>query len=86
MDKFVGAWNLEAIFPQGSPIEGSHGARASFEWTLGGAFLVEHSEVDHPDAPDGFKVVAPSGDGYTQHHFDSRGVARIYHMTFDGRV
>ena len=26
-----------------------------------------------------------AGDGYTQHYFDSRGIARLYAMTFDGR-
>ena len=26
-----------------------------------------------------------AGDGYTQHYLDSRGIARIYAMTFDGR-
>ena len=33
-------------------------------------------------------VIGPdaAGDGYTQHYFDSRGIARIYAMTFDGRT
>jgi len=31
-------------------------------------------------------VIGPdAGDGYTQHYFDSRGIARLYAMTFDGR-
>lgn len=40
-----------------------------------------------PGAPDGLTVIAPDRDGehYTQHYFDSRGVVRIYAMTFDGR-
>lgn len=88
LERFVGAWTLEAIFPAGNPTDGDVGARARFEWTLDGAFLLEHSEVDHPDAPNALKVVAPNaeGDGYTQHHFDSRGVVRLYEMTFDGRL
>jgi hypothetical protein len=31
-------------------------------------------------------AAASGGDGYTQHYFDSRGVVRLYAMTFDGRV
>jgi hypothetical protein len=69
-------------------IEGKPEARASFEWALDGAFLLQRSEVDHPDAPNGLTVIAPKsdGDGYTQHYFDSRGVVRLYDMTFDGKV
>jgi hypothetical protein len=41
-----------------------------------------------PEAPDGLCVIAadPDGDGYTEHYFDSRGVVRLYAMTFDGRT
>jgi hypothetical protein len=28
----------------------------------------------------------PAGDGYLQHYFDTRGVARVYRMEIDGRV
>jgi hypothetical protein len=60
--------------------------RSTFEWVLGGAFLLQRSEVDHPSAPDGLILVGPGDTGaYTQHYFDSRGVARVYAMTFDGR-
>jgi hypothetical protein len=86
LDKFVGNWRQEAVFPQGSPIQGDVKARATFEWTLDGKFLLERTEIDHPDAPNGLVVIAPNPDGktYTQHYFDSRGVVRLYEMTFDG--
>jgi len=60
-------------------------ASSKFDWILDGQFLVERSEVDHPQAPNGSKVVGANadGDGYTQHYFDSRGVARVYAMTFE---
>ena len=76
------------MFPPDRGISDDAGARAAFEWILDGAFLVGRSEVDHPDAPNGFTVIAPNDDGetYTQHYFDSRGVARVYEMTFDGRT
>ena len=88
LDKFVGKWSQEAVFPEGSPIQGDVKARAEFEWALGGAFLLERSVIDHPDAPDGLAVIAPNpaGNGYTQHYFDSRGVVRLYEMTFDGHL
>ena len=59
-------------------------AVTTFEWTLGGAFLLQKSEIDLPEAPDALCVIAPDGEHFTQHYFDSRGVVRIYAMTFDG--
>ena len=81
---FIGEWRVETSL--GPP--GEVQARAVFEWALGGAFLVQRSEVDVPEAPDSLGVVAadPDGGGYRQHYFDSRGVVRLYAMTFDGRV
>jgi hypothetical protein len=63
-------------------------ARTTFEWELDGTFLVQRTRIPVPEAPDGLMIYAPSpdGEGYTQHYFDSRGVVRIYEMTFDGRV
>ena len=85
LQPFVGAWRIEA---PGHPLppELAGAARMTFEWTLGGAFLLQRSSVPVPGAPDGLSVIGPdSGDGYTQHYFDSRGIARVYAMTFDGR-
>jgi len=59
-------------------------AVATFEWTLGEAFVLQRSQIDLPEAPDALCVIAPAGDDFTQHYFDSRGVVRIYAMTFDG--
>jgi hypothetical protein len=88
LERFIGSWALEAIWPQGVPMEGSVDARATFGWILGGAYLLERSEVDHADAPNAHSLIARSadGDGYTQHYFDSRGVVRLYEMTFDGTL
>jgi hypothetical protein len=62
-------------------------ARIGFEWTLDGAFLLQRASVPVPGAPDPLAVIGPDadGEGYTQHYFDSRGIARVYAMTFDGR-
>ena len=62
-------------------------ARGTFEWTRGGAFMLQRSAVPVPESPDGLSVIGPdAGEDYTQHYFDSRGIARIYAMTFDGRA
>jgi hypothetical protein len=58
------------------------------EWALGGQFLVQRSEVSYPDAPDSMAIIGldPAGDGYLQHYFDSRGVARVYAMNLSDGV
>ena len=80
LDAFVGEWSMEASFAAGAT------GRAVFEWVLGGQFLVERAEV--PDAPDSIAIVGLDRDGeaFTQHYFDSRGVARVYAMTFSDGV
>jgi uncharacterized protein DUF1579 len=86
LEPFVGEWRLEApALPLSSELADSAGA--TFEWTLGGAFLLQRSSFPIPGAPDGLSVIGPddTGDGYTQHYFDSRGIARLYAMSFDGR-
>jgi hypothetical protein len=85
LDVFVGEWRIEVpAWPL--PPELADAARTTFEWTLDGAFLLQRSSVPVPEAPDGLSVIGlDEDDGYTQHYFDSRGVARIYAMTFDGR-
>jgi hypothetical protein len=85
LERFVGEWRIAApAFPM--PPEVAEDARTTFAWTLGGAFLLQRSSIPVPGAPDGLSLVGPdAGDGYTQHYFDSRGIARIYAMTFDGQ-
>ena len=86
LEPLVGEWRIEVpglALPPG--VDDS--ARMSFEWTLDGAFLLQRASVPVPEAPDLLAVIGPAadGDGYTQHYFDSRGIARVYAMTFDGR-
>jgi hypothetical protein len=85
LEPFVGEWRIEApAFPMPPELAGA--ARTTFGWTLAGAFLLQRSSLPVPEAPDGLSVIGPDGgDGYTQHYFDSRGIARLYAMTFDGR-
>jgi hypothetical protein len=85
LEPVVGEWRIDAS-AFSFPPELADRARTTFEWTLDGAFLLQRSSVPVPEAPDGLSVIGPdSADGYTQHYFDSRGIARIYAVTFDGR-
>ena len=77
LEPFVGEWSTEASLAPGLA------GRTVFEWALGGAYLLQRSEIPHPQAPDGLCVIARDGNAYTQHYFDSRGVTRLYAMSFD---
>ena len=79
LQPLLGDWSIES--PLGPGVTG----RMTIEPTLGGAYLLERSSIPVPEAPDGLCVIAANPDGgYTQHYFDSRGVTRLYEMTFDG--
>ena len=88
LDVFVGGWSVEARFPGPEQAPSGVTVRSRFEWTLDGQFLLQHTEVPIPDAPDSLAIVAagPRAGGYTQHYFDSRGVVRLYAMTFAGGI
>jgi hypothetical protein len=56
----------------------------------GGRFLIERSPAP-PPFPTGYCLIGrqdPDDDSspLVQHYFDSRGVARLYHMTLEGNV
>lgn len=76
LEAFIGEWTLEATFSGAEP------GRAVFEWMIDGQYLLERSTL--PGAPTSVAIVSvdPSGKSYTEHYFDSRGVARVYRMTF----
>jgi hypothetical protein len=90
---FIGDWSIEARFPGHEPApSGPAGrgpmARSRFEWALGGQFLLQHTEVPVPEAPDSLAIVGadPRTGGYIQHYYDARGVVRLYAMGFAGGV
>jgi hypothetical protein len=79
---------LAGEWAQEVDVTGVPAGRTVFEPVLGGSFLLQRNEIPHPDFPDSILIIAagPDGETYTQHYFDSRGVARIYKMTFgEGR-
>ena len=83
LDVFTGDWFLEAGFSGSQP-----DVRSRFEWTLDGQFLMQRTEVHVPEAPDSLTIVGadPETGAYTQHYYDSRGVARLYAMTLTDGV
>lgn len=86
LDAFIGVWSMEASFPHAPPTRVI--GRTVFDWMQGGQFLVQRWEVPHPDAPDGIAIIGldPDSEAYSQHYFDSRGVARVYAMNFSDGV
>jgi hypothetical protein len=83
LDRFIGEWEVAFELP-GTPAQPGW---TTFEWLLGGKFLVQRSGADHPDAPTTHAVIAADhrrDEGYLQHYFDSRGVVRLYEMDVDG--
>lgn len=83
LDALVGEWVVEADFPG---LEAPPG-RCVFDWTLDGRFLVQRTEAPSP-APASMAVIAPEPEtgGYIQHYYDSRGIVRLYAMTFTDGV
>ena len=87
LEPFVGEWRMVAAFKDVPPADA--GARVSFDWMPGERFLIQRWEVPVPEAPDGIAIIGAnpgSESDYVQHYFDSRGVARIYRMSFENRV
>ena len=80
LEPLVGEWALEVGFA-GAPGPGQVISR--FHWELGRQYLVQRTEIPTPpEAPDSLCLYDVQGDGYVQHYFDSRGVTRLYAMTF----
>jgi hypothetical protein len=86
LEPLIGEWRLQAVFPNASPdaSEEQGAARVVFEWLPGRQFVVQRWEIPHPAAPDGIAIIGfDRGRGtYLQHYFDSRGVTRLYGMSF----
>ena len=87
LEQLIGKWSMAASFDGAPPIEeqlASGAATVSFEWMAGKEFVIQRWAA--PDlGPDGVAVIGadPESDGFLQHYFDQRGVARVYKMTLD---
>ena len=86
LQPFIGEWSVEGrhVALPNAVIRG----RSLFEWWGERTFLMHRSTFDHPDFPDSISVIGatrPAG-GLAQHYFDTRGVHRLFDMTFDRGV
>jgi hypothetical protein len=86
LEAFIGEWSMEAAFPLAPPTDVR--GHAVFEWMPGEQFLIQRWDVPYPDAPDGIAIIGfdEGRETYLQHYFDSRGVARVYEMSFDNGI
>jgi hypothetical protein len=84
LEPFVGEWELDVSLPSPDDVR----ARAVFEWALDGRFLIQRVEISIPEAPNSIALIGadPGGEAFTQHYYDSRGVIRLYAMTFEDGV
>ena len=85
----IGKWTIEiasmSFHPDPSAVVRGY---TSFEWLEGGAFLIQHSEIPDTDFPRSVSILGPddAAETYGMLYFDSRGVSRIYQMSFDGHT
>ncbi len=80
LEPLIGAWKVEV------PQFGGHG-REVFEWLEGAAFL--RCQADAPDpVPSGTLIIGrdDSTETFTALYYDSRGVSRVYQMSFGNGV
>ena len=86
---FIGEWDIEitsmSFRADPSAVDRGH---SSFAWLEGGGFLVQHSEISASDFPRSTAVMGPDDEAatYRMLYYDSRGVSRIYRMTFSGGI
>lgn len=85
-DVLIGDWLIEMAHPafEDTLVRG----RTTYEWLEGGRFLIQRAANEHRDFPDSLCVIGiMEGDqDLSMQYFDSRGVHRVYEVTFDGRT
>ena len=81
LNTLVGPWTIEATHPAfPSTVVGGE---TRFEWLEGERFLLQRSRTDHPEFPDSLIVYGAESDELSMHYFDSRGVHRVYGVSFE---
>ncbi len=82
----VGRWTETIDAPRylDAPAKGE----MTLEWLRDENVLLQRSLADEPIFPEGVSVViAEQGEEtFTVHYFDSRGVARVFRMSFEDRI
>ncbi len=73
LDRLLGTWDITMRHvAMAEPIAG----RQQYERVLDGAFVMLRWTYDHPDFPDAIALI----DESSFHHFDVRGVARVFDL------
>jgi len=82
LQPFIGEWTVEGSHVA-VPNTVIHG-HSVFEWWGDRTFVIHHSTFDHPDFPDSISVIGATqpDSGLALHWFDTRGVNRLFDMTF----
>jgi hypothetical protein len=77
----IGHWHVEVPQFPGQP------GLVTFEWLEGGAYLRQYSVPPEP-VPTATVVIGrdDASGAYAALYYDSRGVSRVYQMSFDGGV
>lgn len=84
LDGLIGRWQVEltnaSFLDAGATMRGT----TTIEWLDGGAFVVLRSSMADDGPPDSVSVIGrnESRDDYEVLYADSRGVSRVYRMTF----
>jgi hypothetical protein len=80
----VGAWSIDASHAMlaGEEIRG----QMTFEWLDGHRLLIQRSHYEHPDIPDAIAVFGVIDEQLSVHYYDSRGVHRIFELSFVDRT
>lgn len=84
-EALIGTWATEAVH---RAVDAVVTGSVTFEWLVGGHFVVQRSHVDHELFPDGIGIIgAPEdGEGLVVEYFDSRGVRRTYRTSLEEGV
>lgn len=82
---FLGTWTVEVTHPhlQPNPIVGN----TKFEW-MDETYIIQRTHIDKAEFPSSTIIYdwdSASGN-YVQHYFDTRGVTRLYQMSFEGGI
>jgi hypothetical protein len=90
LEPLIGAWSMAIVMPgdaRPDPLP-DIGGRMTFDWLGANAFVIQRWTVPIPEAPDGLAMLGwdAARGTFLQHYFDTRGVARVYEMTFDRNV
>jgi hypothetical protein len=88
LEVLIGQWDVQASFAAGyfgpdTPAVTAGGGRTTFEWLDGRFFLIQRFVTEHPAAPSGIAIIGldEQPETFSQHYYDSRGVARVYQMS-----